>query len=573
MSKDENVSEVEALIAEGQKLMESRLYERAMVEFKKAMDLDVNQANPFLEKILETEQANQNWEGFIAVGSNILQQRPDDLELANALGNAYRRAGNHDQAQKLYDHCLQRDPQHREALFNQAAAMAKADFYDSEAVQIGKSFEKIHRFILPNVQETEKLLSQLQQLLEEAQAPPDSEDAGASSDKRDSDKNKTTPPPINPKQLVPFLRQKYDVRTKEGFQIFYGLAIHCLQTHAPKTAGILFSKLEESYPANENLKCFHALALAEQGQHQAAINQLVELLGKNPFLRYANVNLGLLYFKHNQQTLGRKYFLRTQNLLNQSEGYYDMDEYQALGEKFLKEEQLEKAKKVYEVVCAEQKTPAVLLRLASILILKKDYDDVEGIIHQIQIIDPENKDAKKLLKKLYHYFYQQAEAAEKNRIFIKALEFYQKCLKIEENQDVFTKLILVCRSLNNKALQRQYEAQFYHWKEARRLEEMEAHRQHKIEEGLKLIKMRRLHKAISVLEGALRLKPDKDLFIKIARLYQKSRQADLIPDLTARYNQMVEREERLKRYQVDQEKRRQTFQKGKQSSAKDTESS
>jgi len=86
------------------------------------------------------------------------------------------------------------------------------------------------------------------------------------------------------------------------------------------------------------IRTFMALTYALRGEEDLAINKLIELLGENPYNRYANANLGYLYLKQGKTILAKKYFILTHHYLEKSKGYYDMDAFRELGEKYYREE-------------------------------------------------------------------------------------------------------------------------------------------------------------------------------------------------------------------------------------------
>mgnify|MGYP001325136546 CR=1 FL=1 len=88
-SKKDDKQEIWDLFDAGKSLMESQFYDRASVEFNKALTLDKDFASELIVD-LYMEMQGSNPDAMIALGINILQHNPDNTEMANMLGNTYR---------------------------------------------------------------------------------------------------------------------------------------------------------------------------------------------------------------------------------------------------------------------------------------------------------------------------------------------------------------------------------------------------------------------------------------------------------------------------------------------------
>ncbi|MEC8223145.1 MAG: tetratricopeptide repeat protein, partial [SAR324 cluster bacterium] len=108
-SKQDDKQEIWDLFDAGKNLMESHFYDRASVEFNKALSLDKEFASELIVD-LYMEMQGSNPDAMIALGINILQHNPDNIEMANMLGNTYRKKGDYNAAKSMYQRCLKRDP-------------------------------------------------------------------------------------------------------------------------------------------------------------------------------------------------------------------------------------------------------------------------------------------------------------------------------------------------------------------------------------------------------------------------------------------------------------------------------
>ncbi|HIO82412.1 MAG TPA: peptidase C14 caspase catalytic subunit p20, partial [Deltaproteobacteria bacterium] len=89
-SKDPN-KEVNSILERGKSLLEKNFYDWAAVEFNKAMELNPKLAADTVTKLFQEMQGGGNPDGIISLGINVLKMDPTNTELANLLGNNYRK--------------------------------------------------------------------------------------------------------------------------------------------------------------------------------------------------------------------------------------------------------------------------------------------------------------------------------------------------------------------------------------------------------------------------------------------------------------------------------------------------
>ena len=151
------------------KLLKSRFYDRAKVEFNKALDEDHDLATQVVLALYRQMESSGDVEGLLALGANVLNRDPGNVDLANLLGNAYRRQGNITQARNMYQHCLKHDPKFRNATYNLAAMLARVPLFDGSAISAIVEFENLENFKYPQC-ETEVIESLVEQF-----RPPEAE--------------------------------------------------------------------------------------------------------------------------------------------------------------------------------------------------------------------------------------------------------------------------------------------------------------------------------------------------------------------------------------------------------------
>ena len=85
-------------------------------------------------------------------------------------------------------------------------------------------------------------------------------------------------------------------------------------------------------------------------------------------------------------------------------------------------------------------------------------------------------------------------------------------------------------------------------KEREREEEIELERLENIKMGKIYLKRKKYHRAIESFESAFRMKMDKDVFMFLAHIYKMLKSPRELEDLLFRWNQMVEHEEKMKKF-------------------------
>ena len=146
-------SEALALLERGKQLLDSHFYDRSMIEFSKAMQVHRKLASKTVADIYRDMQGSGDLSALISVGSSLLSMNPDNVDLANAIGNLCRKNGDWNQAISLYEHCLRLKPKHNYATYNLPATIARLELADSLAVQAIREYEQRTSFYLPDYQD------------------------------------------------------------------------------------------------------------------------------------------------------------------------------------------------------------------------------------------------------------------------------------------------------------------------------------------------------------------------------------------------------------------------------------
>ena len=128
------------ILERGKSLLEKNFFDWAAVEFNKAMEINPELAIETVTNLFQEIQGGGNPDAIISLGINILQTDTENIELANLIGNAYRKKHDWKRSENMYQHCLKHDPENKYAVYNLAAAMAKVEVQDGMAISAIKEF-------------------------------------------------------------------------------------------------------------------------------------------------------------------------------------------------------------------------------------------------------------------------------------------------------------------------------------------------------------------------------------------------------------------------------------------------
>ncbi|MBF0276829.1 MAG: tetratricopeptide repeat protein [SAR324 cluster bacterium] len=554
--------DVDQHLLEGQRLMDSKFYDRAMVEFNKALKIDSKTTMRALDNLFDAAEDTGDYEGVVSIGTNMLLNQKDNNILANKLGNAYRKMRNFGQAIKLYEHCLKFSPDDRFAPYNLAATMARIDLYDGNAVSAVLPFEQMRNPKLPDNEEGVERLKALQREIlkeqEEALSPPEDEEEdwqaklkkeaeGPAKKSKEKKKEKIN---IVPEEI--FERLRHQISTDEHKQLMQDIAIYCLEKSYPDIAWRSLTRLAFKIPSNEYIQCFVAMAYALRGEEQIAIDKLLSLLGKNQYNRYANANLGFLYKKQNNDLLAKKYFIITYQLLEKSQDFYDMDAFKEKGEKYFRDEIYKNALKVFEVLREEQESPVVLQRLGRIYIELDEYDKAIEVYRELVGKYGEDPEVQKDLVEINTYILNLAKSLMEKHRYSRAVLMFEMSLEIKRDKNVCEDGMGAYKLLRDEEGMKKMKIMIAQINREEQEREIEVSRVDKLKRAEKFESKNIPYKAIQAYEEALRLKPDKDVVMKLISLYKRTRQHDMIEDVTERYNKAIERMQRLAKLEAEE---------------------
>ena len=475
-SKDPN-KEVNSILERGKSLLEKNFYDWAAVEFNKAMELNPKLAADTVTKLFQEMQSGGNPDGIISLGINVLKMDPTNTELANLLGNNYRKKQDWKRANNMYKLCLKHDPDFTNAIYNQAATIAKIKIADGNAVSAIGEFEKMTDFVLPDINEGMEKLKDMQQHFavvvdEESDEQADeekgnevkeetkeqAENGGKENDSsevneddaQDEKEIQDEENRIDPAQTFKYIISNIEEESEEWKEACFTLGIYCLKTKEGKTARSVFKHLLMREKENVDLRCFLVLAISLDGKIDNAIEILQNILGQNPNHRYSNVNMGILFKNKGMLQQSRVCFFKTFDLLERSHGDYDISVCLENADKLFNDNRVKTALEIYEPLVTEITSQELLIRIAKIYVENKAWDDAFEIYRRILRINRQNKEAREGIKSVHAAYLIASENSLKQNDAKNAALAIDKALSIAVSKNLLQKAINLNILLENE---------------------------------------------------------------------------------------------------------------------------
>ena len=571
-SKQDDKQEIWDLFDAGKNLMESHFYDRASVEFNKALSLDKEFASELIVD-LYMEMQGSNPDAMIALGINILQHNPDNIEMANMLGNTYRKKGDYNAAKSMYQRCLKRDPYFKNASYNLAATLARAEVYDGTAVSAIAEFESLNHYQLPDNSEGEEKLYAIQgevirneeisaegetagvkdeslmdfledhldgEKVEEPQANEIQEKKETSSESSSESQEKERKVEIDPEACFQMISENHDDQQKETSELLNALGLYCLTHYHPEIAVNSFQKLVQLHPEQIDFQCFLVLASGLEGNTGKAIDSLQKILIENPFHRYSNVNLGYLFQKSGKTMKARTYFFITYKLLERSGGYYHIDRILNRAEEHFNEDRGKKALELYEPLYEEINAPNLLNRIGKLQLLFSKLDEAVQTFRRVLKSDVKNTEAREGLKQLHQKFLMQLDNAVKKHDYEDAAKAFEKAIGIVKNPKLMQRGIDINKMLKNETRANQLERML------KQMLEKDSNQmvQEKISLAEEAEKKGNFKAAVGYYEQAIRISPKHEIMVKMSDFCQRIDRPELAEKVSKWFNQHLENQKR-----------------------------
>lgn len=534
--------------------LDRKMYNGAMIDFDKAMGLDLETVNSRLRDEMDKSIAVGDFEAALSIGLNILKYDKTDFELANKLGNFARRNGDYKQANSLYRTALRINRGCRMAFFNLAASLARVQLFDKAAIQAVLEFKDLRGYVFPdyvsdedpvrrvteklaeqNGEDCDVILNQLREKREEALEYYNISDA------RDYElemkRVKRSKAAASIEQIYREFLRMIKEKPEKKMLLSYDLAIYALKNNHPDLAEKALENVDDDLFAY--LPLLHVIILDQNGSTQQASESLVQLLSGNPLNRLYNVNLGLMYRRAGNNLLSAKYLIKTCALLKQSEGLYDMHALEKAGDGYLEAGKTKGALKCFVVASSEVLRPSVWIKIGDIYLDGKRVDEAEKAFKKALDLGPDDRDSQCRIRKIHDVFVSEADSLMEQNKFIRAVKKYERALSLLKTPETLKKTANVHRILKNFRMETQLLDEFDRITRKQKEQELERLRQALIIKANKMLKQNRYQQGIDFLEKAFDMQIDRNVYEKLAKLYVRFKGKDSLAGLERRWNEMV----------------------------------
>ena len=578
---EDSHKDVNTIHARGKSLLEKNYYEWAAVEFNKALVLNPKLAAKTVTKLFQEMQGSGNPDGTISLGTIVLKMDPKNVDLANQLGNTYRKKQDWNHAKNMYLHCLKYDPDYKNAVYNLAATTAKVEVADGMAISAIDEFEKMTDFVLPDIEDGMGKLVEMQTNfaddtveLNQVQTPenkdeikviPEKEekeddnekvkvdtdgDDGDGDENDDSDDSDS----INPAQTFEYITSNLEAGSTEERTAVFTLGIYCLKNNEGKIAKSSLKRLLMREKGNVDLRCFLVLAISLDGNINDAIKTLQSILGRNPNHRYTNINMGILLRRKGKIQQSRVSFFTTFRLLERSQGDYDIKACLENAEKLFNDNLEKKALEIYEPLISEITSEVLLHRIAKLYLDKNLLDDALEIYKRIFRKNRQNKEAREGIKSIHAAYLIESENFLKKNDKINAAVKIEKALKIAAGTNLIQKAISINMLLKNENRVVELEEML---KDIKR-KEIQSKVQEKINKAEEAEKKTDYKGAIRYFQEAIKIEPQNSTLKKLIDLCAHINRPDLTEKITDWFNKyqhsLLEKEKKQAREELKQSK-------------------
>ena len=570
-STDDPKKELNSILERGKSLLEKNFYEWAAVEFNKALELDPKLAAETVTKLFQEMQGGGNPDGIISLGVNVLKTDPKNVELANLLGNTYRKKHNWNQAKNMYKLCLKHDPDFKNAIYNLAATNAKIEIADGNAVSAIAEFEKMTDFVLPDIQDGLENLVEMQQhftldadeereqqtedvkegnkikegtkVSADKNVKEDTNTREKSDKKADEEEIEAEGNSIDSEQTFNYIISNLEAESEEESKACFRLGIHCLQTMEGEIAKNVFKRLLMREKNNVDLRCFLVLAISIEGDIDNAIKTFQSILVRNPNHRYSTVNLGLLYKRKGMIQKSRVSFFTTFKLLERSQGNYNIDTCLQDADKFFEENRTKKALEIYKPLVPEITSQELLIRIAKLNADNNFWDEAFELYRRILRINRQNKEAREGIKTVHTAYLTAAENHLKKNDPKNAAVVIDKALNIAVSKKLLQKAINLNHLLENENRAFELEQMLKSYQN----KEIQVEVQAKISLAEEAEKNGKYKSAVRFYEEAIKLDPQNSTLKKLVDLCVRIKRPDLaekVSDWFVKYEHSLHEKEK-----------------------------
>ena len=435
-SKDSHDKHAKELWERSIKYFEGKLYNRALKDLQDAIALNPEYGKEAVE-LMQTFSSQGADEQAVSVGFALLKLDPENIELANKLGNSLRKLGSFEKAKRLYTFALKHKPNFNEAKYNLAACSFHITAADE---QLLRQTRKVEAFKLPRRYEFQGARAGFyavpNEALEEEKAKPKGKKEEEAEQPEMSEEDLAMMRDGMIKEL------KADLEANPGsWEHEFNMALLYDLFNFGDLAIQHYRLAVEIEPENRMSANNLAVALmAHKNEDAQAETLLLNNLAKHPFDRTTVLNLALVYRKMNKGFQIMKYFVYLGDLLEKSLHEFETDKAEEHARQLFERRKYLEAVPIFENLALEKKDNFWLEKLAVMYQNQKKEELVVSTFKRLLKRDPDHADAAKKLNEMADGYHVQAKERVKKGSRSHAIQLLQKAVSIVETADRWVEL-------------------------------------------------------------------------------------------------------------------------------------
>lgn len=575
-----NARKARRTVTSGLNLIRTKLYKRASIEFQVAMELNEDVALKLLGEEFTSLEMQSDPQAMLSIGLILLQKRTEDFALANSLGNFARRIGEFKQANDLYRKSLRIKKSYVKAFYNLAASMGRVEKYDFDIKASIEKFIKSDDFILPEYQINENIIEEIAHDLREKKNTEKEnriKKLMAEKEKKEAEHEsyevkrlskaierlaKVSIEPtyeeisatLQKRVSKSRLKQSTPEEVAEYHGEYFNLGLYAYIENDPEKALECFTDLQAQKCEIEHVDMMLALVTQIKTNAKEAIGLMFDLLSKDRYNRYLNVNLGLLYKKAGNRLLAAKYLAIGASFLEKSDGLFRIPDMIHKADEWYKENKLKSALRLYRIVAAETNNQECWMNIGKIHQQMEKPSEAVKAFKEIIAFDPESEEANVKLMELHDMYCQKAEEVFHNRKFSQAAAFYERALGAMRLPKTIERTAAVYKQLSKSERADELIDELDNIHEQEKEAEQEKLRKEFIVKGKMYMKRKAFEMAINSFEKAFRMKVDKDVMMSLAYIYKGMNRDQELSSLEYRWAKMNRYEDEIKRKRKEMER-------------------
>jgi tetratricopeptide (TPR) repeat protein len=435
--KDSHEKRAKELWERSLKYFEGKLYNRALKDLQDAITLNPEYGKEAVE-LMQTFSMQGADDQAVSVGYALLKMDPNNVELANKLGNSLRKLNSFEKAKRLYTFALKSKPSFTEAKYNLAACSFRITAADEQLV---RQTRKVEAFKLPRRYEFQGARAGFYAVPNESL---EEEKPKSKSKEKEAEEEK---PALSEEDLA-MMRDgmikelKADLESHPGsWEHEFNMAL-LYDLFGFGELAIQHYRIAVEIDANHRMSANNlAVALGvHKNQDAEAETILLNNLSKHPFDRTTVLNLALVYRRMNKGFQTLKYFVYLGDLLDKSMGDFETGKVEEHARQLFERRKYLEAVPIFENLALEKSETFWLEKLAVMYQNQKKEDLVVSTFKRLLKRDPNHPEAAKKLTEMADSYEAQAQERIKKGNRGHAIQLLVKAVQIVETPDRWVEL-------------------------------------------------------------------------------------------------------------------------------------